>query len=62
MKSMTLEEARRRWPETMELLEAQIHYDILERRVAQLEAQLAEQDRRLVAEVAAILEQQQGVL
>ena len=62
MKSMTLEEARRRWPEITELLETQIHCDILERRVAQLEAALAEQDRRLVAEVAAILEQQQGVL
>ena len=49
---MTLEEARRRWPEIMELLEAQIWRDVLERRVAQLEAQLAEQDRMLIAEVA----------
>ena len=62
MKSMTLGEARRRWPEIMESLETQIRCDILERRVATLEAALAEQDRRLVAEVAAILEQQQGVL
>ena len=52
MRAMTLEEARRRWPEIMEALETQIRCDILERRVAQLEAQLAEQDRMLIAEVA----------
>ena len=55
-------ELKRRYPLQVAAIEADVRVRALERKVARLEERIAEQDQHLVAEIAAILEEQQPIL
>ena len=58
----TIAEFKSRYPLQVAAIEADVRVRALERKVARLEERIAEQDQHLVAEIAAILEEQQPIL